>query len=64
MASPTQQDEVPEFPVRPGTSDDPTGPREIECPGDPGPTVLIPAPGDPRMNPKIPAPSKPGPPGI
>ena len=31
-----------ELPVRQGTSSDPKDPREIENPGDPGPTVLVP----------------------
>lgn len=46
-----------ELPTRPGTSSDPSDPREIESPGDPGPTVLVPGEGseeDPREDPKIP----------
>jgi hypothetical protein len=50
-----KQANVPELPVRPGTSSDPELPREILNPGDPGPTVLVPPnTRDPRKNPKLP----------
>lgn len=43
-----------ELPSRRGVPDDPDGPREIQNPGDPGPTVLVPAKrDDPRNDPKI-----------
>lgn len=62
MATPKE-----ELPERPGTSTDPSGPREIENPGDPGPTVLVPgedAEEDPRQSPKIPPQKTPPEPGI
>lgn len=50
-----------ELPVREGTSSDPSNPREIENPGDPGPTVLVPPDDkdDPRVDPKTPIESPP-----
>ncbi len=58
-------DENPGRPDEPGeTPSDPTSPREVENPGDPGPTVLVPpAQQDPRKNPKIPPQGNP-PPGV
>lgn len=54
----------PSLPTRPGTSNDPDGPREIENPGDPGPTVLVPPDeSDPRRNPRLPEEDIP-PPGV
>ena len=51
----------PDLPVKP---DDPTSPREVENPGDPGPTVLVPPEQtDPRDNPAIPPQGNP-PPGV
>ncbi len=59
-----EEDAPPELPVRPGTSSDPDDAREIESPGDPGPTVLVPPPEeDPRSTPKLPE-SEPPPPGV
>ena len=44
-----------ELPTRKGTTDDPSSPREIVNPGDPGPTVLVPPEkDDPRTDPKLP----------
>jgi hypothetical protein len=44
-----------ELPTRKGTTEDPSSPREIVNPGDPGPTVLVPpAKGDPRCDPNLP----------
>jgi len=49
----------PELPVKPA---DPTSPREVENPGDPGPPVLVPPEQeDPRRNPKIPPQGNPPP---
>lgn len=46
---PNQPKGEPSLPVRPGTTDDPASVREIESPGDPGPTVLVPPEqADPR----------------
>jgi len=46
---------IPEPTVRPGTTSDPDAAREIESPGDPGPTVLVPPrTADPLENPKLP----------
>ncbi len=62
MATPKE-----ELPTRPGTSSDPSDPREIESPGDPGPTVLVPgegSEGDPRQDPKIPPQREPPEPGV
>lgn len=50
MANPKE-----ELPTRKGTTEDPSSPREIENPGDPGPTVLVPPEtDDPRCDPKLP----------
>lgn len=56
-----------ELPTRPGTSSDPSDPREIENPGDPGPPVLVPGEGyqeDPREPAKIPPLKTPPGPGV
>lgn len=47
-----RQKPPPDVPVRQGTSDDPKDPRELENPGDPGPTVLVPP--EPPVLPKEP----------
>jgi hypothetical protein len=48
-----------QLPVKPA---DPTSPREVENPGDPGPTVLVPpSQDDPRKNPKLPPTGNPAP---
>lgn len=53
-----------ELPVRPGTATDPESAREIENPGDPGPTVLVPPDEkDTRQDPKLP-PTKTPQPGV
>lgn len=54
MANTKERPTKPELPVRQGTSEDPRDPREIEDPGDPGPTVLVP-PEEPVL-PKQPPP--------
>ena len=60
-ASHADPEKGPELPVKPA---DPTSPREVENPGDPGPPVLVPpAQDDPRKNPKIPPQGNP-PPGV
>ena len=47
--------EKEELPTRKGTTSDPSSPREVVNPGDPGPTVLVPpAHDDPRVDPKLP----------
>ena len=57
----SEPEKSPELPVKPA---DPASPREVENPGDPGPTVLVPpAQDDPRENPKIPPQGNP-PPGV
>lgn len=57
--NPEKKDE-PSLPVRRGTTEDPSSPREIENPGDPGPPVLVPpAQGDPRDVPGVPGAGKP-----
>lgn len=53
-----------ELPTRPGTPSDPSSPREIESPGDPGPTVLVPPEkkdDDPRLDPRAPVETPPEP---
>lgn len=58
--APEKRQDAPSLPVRPGTSDDPSSPRELENPGDPGPTVLVPpAQDDPRDVPAAPGLNKP-----
>ena len=47
MSTPKKPNPPEELPVRPGTSSDPDDPREIENPGDPGPTVLVPPKREP-----------------
>lgn len=59
--NPEKREDVPSLPVRP--SDDPSSPREVENPGDPGPNVLVPpAQSDPRDVPE--APGEKPPPGV
>ena len=60
MANPKE-----ELPTREGTPSDPSSPREIVNPGDPGPTVLVPPQkADPRMDPKLPPDVKKPAPGV
>ena len=45
--------------------EDPTSPREVENPGDPGPNILVPpAKSDPRLDPKLPPDVKKPAPGV
>jgi hypothetical protein len=60
VMNPEKREDEPSLPVRRGTSDDPSSPREIENPGDPGPPVLVPPEqSDPRDVPAAPGLEKP-----
>lgn len=54
----------PALPTRPENADEDEG-HEVENPGDPGPTVLVPpATDDPREDPKLPPQRNDVPPGV
>lgn len=62
IPDPSPQKPDDELPTRPGTSSDPDDAREIESPGDPGPTVLVPPDrDDARRDPRIPEEPEPEP---